>query len=326
MADRRTTLLGIAAILILVILGATVYLAQNASRPFVASFQECVDAGYPVMESYPRQCRVPDGETYVESVSSASSVSSVSTASSSTAASSFSSRSAPAANITVSEPAANQLVTSPLTIRGTARVFENTVSYRIVDETGRNLAEGFTTAQSPDTGQFGPYAITAELASDIVPQNGRGFIEVFTESAQDGSEIDKVRVPVRFANADQTEVKLYFGSRSAAVGRECEALSFVPVLVQKDAPARHALERLLQGPVGDANAITAIAAGTTLNSVTIADGVARADFSAQLQNYGGGSCTVGLIRDQIERTLKQFPSVREVVISVEGRIDDVLQP
>ncbi len=27
----------------------------------VSSFEECADAGYPVMESHPRQCRVPNG-------------------------------------------------------------------------------------------------------------------------------------------------------------------------------------------------------------------------------------------------------------------------
>ncbi len=32
----------------------------------ISSFDECVEAGYPVMESYPRQCAVPDGETFIE--------------------------------------------------------------------------------------------------------------------------------------------------------------------------------------------------------------------------------------------------------------------
>lgn len=32
----------------------------------VTNFQECVDAGYPVMESYPRQCLTPEGKTFIE--------------------------------------------------------------------------------------------------------------------------------------------------------------------------------------------------------------------------------------------------------------------
>ena len=34
----------------------------------VQSFAECVAGGYPVTESYPRQCRVPGGPSFVESV------------------------------------------------------------------------------------------------------------------------------------------------------------------------------------------------------------------------------------------------------------------
>ena len=34
----------------------------------VTSFEECVQAGYAVMESYPRQCRDADGVLYVEQV------------------------------------------------------------------------------------------------------------------------------------------------------------------------------------------------------------------------------------------------------------------
>lgn len=34
----------------------------------VSSFEECAKAGYPVMESYPRQCKTPDGRTFAEEV------------------------------------------------------------------------------------------------------------------------------------------------------------------------------------------------------------------------------------------------------------------
>lgn len=34
----------------------------------IASFEACAAAGYPIMESYPRQCRVPGGATFVEKV------------------------------------------------------------------------------------------------------------------------------------------------------------------------------------------------------------------------------------------------------------------
>ena len=34
----------------------------------IGSFEECAAAGYPIMESYPRQCRINDGTTFVEEI------------------------------------------------------------------------------------------------------------------------------------------------------------------------------------------------------------------------------------------------------------------
>ncbi len=63
-----------------------------------------------------------------------------------------------------------------------------------------------------------------------------------------------------------------------------------------------------------------------LLKLTITDGVALANFSAELNAYGGGSARVSLIRNQIEATLRQFPSVREVVIAINGQTEGILQP
>lgn len=35
----------------------------------ITNFEECVEMGYPIMESYPRQCSTPDGHTYTEELS-----------------------------------------------------------------------------------------------------------------------------------------------------------------------------------------------------------------------------------------------------------------
>lgn len=35
----------------------------------ITSFEECAEAGYPIMESYPEQCAVPGGETFVRQLS-----------------------------------------------------------------------------------------------------------------------------------------------------------------------------------------------------------------------------------------------------------------
>ncbi|HUZ02921.1 MAG TPA: GerMN domain-containing protein [Thermomicrobiaceae bacterium] len=67
-------------------------------------------------------------------------------------------------------------------------------------------------------------------------------------------------------------------------------------------------------------------ARVTLRGLTIANGVATADFSREMDAYGGGSLRVKQIHDQIDQTLRQFPSVQQTVIAIEGKTDGVLQP
>jgi spore germination protein GerM len=62
-----------------------------------------------------------------------------------------------------------------------------------------------------------------------------------------------------------------------------------------------------------------------LRKLTIVDGVATADFSKEMAAYGGGSARVNAIQEQVTLTLKQFPSVKEVRILVDGK-PDALQP
>ncbi len=95
-------------------------------------------------------------------------------------------------NIAVEQPHAGARVGSPLTAAGRARVFEAALVWRLVDQGGRELAKGFTTASvgAPDFGTFSfpiAFRVTAETAATV---------EVFTNSPRDGSVDELVRVPV----------------------------------------------------------------------------------------------------------------------------------
>ena len=39
-------------------------------RTSVSSFEECANAGYPILESYPAQCRTPEGAIFIQSAES----------------------------------------------------------------------------------------------------------------------------------------------------------------------------------------------------------------------------------------------------------------
>ena len=99
-------------------------------------------------------------------------------------------------NIMVSSPKANATIGNSITISGSARVFENTVNYRVLDGKRAVLAEGTTIAKAPDIGQFGTFLVTPTWST---PATISGTIEVFDYSAKDGSVIDLVTIPVGFA-------------------------------------------------------------------------------------------------------------------------------
>jgi germination protein M len=94
--------------------------------------------------------------------------------------------------ILVETPVIGQRVSSPVVVSGTADVFEATVSLRIVDEKGNEIARTFTQATC-GTGCRGDYSVSVSYKVDHEQQ---GTIEVFESSAKDGSAINVVRIPV----------------------------------------------------------------------------------------------------------------------------------
>jgi len=64
----------------------------------------------------------------------------------------------------------------------------------------------------------------------------------------------------------------------------------------------------------------------TLRKLTIVDGVATVDFSREMRAYATEPLRVQLLRDQISSTLRQFSTVKDVFITIEGRADGVLEP
>ena len=49
-------------------------------------------------------------------------------------------------------------------------------------------------------------------------------------------------------------------------------------------------------------------------------------FNAKIEEGVGGACKVTAIRSQITETLKQFFAVTQVIISVNGKTEGILQP
>jgi hypothetical protein len=230
-------------------------------------------------------------------------------------------------NITVSSPVSGATVTNPITVTGTARVFENQFIYALRDKDGNLLYENYAMSDAKDAGLFGNYTVKIPIPMTAPSEF---IVEVFDRSAMDGSVIDLVRVPVKLATTEKATVEVYFMNNKLDPEISCNKTFPVKRTIYKTMEVAYvALAELLSGPTDkdkEAGYITSIPARVRINSIKIVNGTAYADLNEQLKNEMGGSCRVTAVRSQITDTLKQFSNVKNVVISVNGRTEDILQP
>lgn len=233
-------------------------------------------------------------------------------------------------NISVSSPQAGQEVKLPFGVLGQARVFENMMSIRLVEQGTRKLLfQSSVYANAPDIGQFGPFEQTIDYLT-AKPAGEDVILEAYDNSAKDGSEIDLVSVPLRLNLADTSIVKVFYNNNNLDPEISCNKVFATERVIAKTlSPAREALELLLEEPSQNEKNngfSTSINPGVTILGLTITGGLAKVDFDEKLEEGIGGSCRVSAIRAQITETLKQFSTVKNVIISINGRTEDILQP
>jgi len=96
--------------------------------------------------------------------------------------------------ILVEWPLAFDEVPNPVHVFGTANTFEADFSYELIDTDGRIVDEDFVKATS-GTGTRGTFEFTTDEYE--VPFDGVGALVVFELSANDGSRINLVEIPLR---------------------------------------------------------------------------------------------------------------------------------
>lgn len=166
---------------------------------------------------------------------------------------------------------------------------------------------------------------------------GSGNIVLKKDNPSDLPENDdSFSIPVTFSKTcavitEDISVKVYFGnSKTDPSALNCEdTYSVTRSIPETLGVGRASLEQLFLGPTADektAGYFTSLPEGVSINSLKISNGVAYVDLNEKLNEVAGGSCLVSRVRSQIENTLKQFDTVKSVVISVNGSTEGVLQP
>lgn len=316
----RTARILLAAALLLAAAGALWILSEGDRAPAVAGFEACVEAGHEVVEGPPRQCRTPDGRIFVEGGEATAGGDEALDAA------------ATDSRLRLSTPRPNAVVSSPLEVSGTARgawYFEADFPVRLLDDEGRELAAAPARAQGEWMSEdFVPFEATVAFGR---PATRTGVLALERSNASGlAGNAALVALPVRFvASAPRRRVVRVFFNRTASGDDACDAVWPVARAVEPErADAAAALAELLEGPTRAERGrgyLTSIPEGAGLRSLRVESGTAYADFDRGLDR-AAGSCRVLAIRAQIERTLLRLPGIDDVVISVEGDVEEALQP
>lgn len=308
-------------VVLLALIGGFLYYSKNYSLSGINSFEECRDAGYQIMESYPEQCRTPDGRTFVNGNATGT----PSGGATSTAPVSYKDM------IRVSSPLPNQLVSSPLVIRGEARggwYFEASFPVELVDGNGKRLAIAPAQAQGEwMTRDYVPFSLTLTFQNSTT-STGTLILRNDNPSGLPENQ-EELRIPVRFSTSERS-VELYYYNpnldKDAQGNILCSAKGLVPVarsIPVTQTPLQDTLRLLLRGELTAAERSRGISTEFPLPSVTLdsaslsSNGTLTVKLLDPLERTSGGACRASILRAQVEATARQFPNVKTVRFSPE---------
>lgn len=234
-------------------------------------------------------------------------------------------------DVVVEAPLPDTVIRSPLTVSGEAKggwFFEANIPVVLKDQNGAVIAQAGGQAKGDwTTTSFVPFTATLDFQNPGTPY---GTLEIRKDNPSGVAQnAGSFSVPVRFDLAAY-QVQVFWGSEHLNPGA-ADCTKVFPGLREIPATTTIAgatLNELLAGPTSSekrATYFTEIPDGVEVQSLSIRDGVAYVDFNAALDS-AAGSCRVATVRAQIVRTLEQFPTISSVVISVDGKVDEALQP
>lgn len=301
----------IGAILVVLVAGffaLSIYEDRRAEET-ISSFEECIEAGYPSLDSYPEQCETSDGRRFTRELNESDLKRDL---------------------IIVNSPQRLATVTSPLTIRGEARgtwYFEGDFPVRIEDANGNVLGQHYATAQGEwMTEGFVPFE--SEL-SFMAPRTDTGTLILEKDNPSGLPEhADELRIPVRFTMTDsgnpQRTIQLYYYNPSldqdASGNIMCSQAGLVAVertVPVTQTPVQDAVRLLLQGEITQQEEAQGITTeypleGFELQGASLENGLLTLSFADPNNATSGGSCRSGILWLQIRETAKQFEAVNEV--------------
>lgn len=159
------------------------YIKEKNAMQAINSFEACAQNGYPIMESYPRQCATPDGRSFVEEIKAVVEQN-------------------PEIKIKITSPKSGDTISSPIKIEGEARgtwFFEASFPARLLDADGKEIAVMPVTAKTDwMTEDFvGFYAELSFDKTKVTTKTGTLVLQKDNPSGLPEHD-DSVSIPIKF--------------------------------------------------------------------------------------------------------------------------------
>ena len=181
----------------------------------INNFQECLEAGNPAMESYPRQCLAGD-RIFIEDIGNENEKADL---------------------IFLDSPRPNQTIKSPLVVKGQARgfwFFEADFPVVLTDWDGLIIGEGIAVAQEEwMTEEFVPFEAVIEFEIPEYKNNGTLILRKDNPSGLSEHD-DALEIPVFFEESGEGEIILPLSSDEALViAQESKECSMAGILTDE---------------------------------------------------------------------------------------------
>lgn len=235
-------------------------------------------------------------------------------------------------------PKEGDTLSSPFELKGKVKgwFFEGSFPVYLTDADGKPIVITDGIGEDIPVKAIGDWMTSEYVSFDqkisFVTDATDGFLVLQKDNPSDDRSLDEqVKIPVHFAPQDTMRVNVYLGNSVFNPNQvDCTQVYPVERVVPKSPKtATAALSELLKGVLGGESKdgyITSINPGVTLKSISVSSGTASVDFSSGLGDQVAGSCRVAAIRAEIEQTLKQFPTIQNVVILIDGVSEGILEP
>lgn len=188
-------LLGIGIVGVIAIVWFLTKQDKEQTPSTVASFEQCMNAGYSVISTNPRQCQTPEGDVFFEGTVDGQDEPN------------DDADTATGSLIEIYEPLQDAIISSPVKVSGKARgtwYFEASFPVRVVDANGQELGIKPMQAQGEwMTEEFVPFE--GEISFDS-PTTQTGFV-IFEKDNPSGlpENAMEVKIPVQFESVDSEE-------------------------------------------------------------------------------------------------------------------------